>query len=90
MAQNNQNKWFRSFVKYLPSILTVAAVIVDDANKNDTDLYHQPDTSDLTFDESVDLEIVTIEETEIVQVDQISVQGLFTSEEWSYIVKKLE
>lgn len=86
----SQNKWFRAFLTHLPSVLNITADIVDDARNNDIDLSRQLDTSDLNSNEITDLEMVTITETEIFQIDQTSVQGIFTSEEWSYIVKRFE
>jgi hypothetical protein len=81
-------------VKFIPAILTVTAAIVDDVNNSHTDSQHNPDTSDLLPDANDGVtsivEIVTVEETEIIQIDQTSVQRLFTSEEWSYITKELE
>jgi hypothetical protein len=87
-----QNKWFRSFVRFLPTILTVTAAIVDGANNDSVDANNQPDSSDFIPDlnDGSDLNIVTIEETNIIQVDHTSVQGLFTSEEWSNIMRESE
>jgi len=89
-----QNKWFQSLVKFIPAILTVTAAIVDDANNSHTDSHYQPDPSDLLPDSDDGVtsivEIATIEVTEIIQIGETSVQGIFTSEEWSYITKELE
>ena len=86
-----QNKWWRSLAKFVPSILVVTAAIVDDANDSQTELHDQPDISGADSDvDGANGEMVMLEETEIIQIEQTSIQRLFTTEEWSLISKELE